>query len=51
MQQKNRIETASSRYGTSSMRTQMPISGRFSTISIRLPSHIETIRPQTRPGR
>ena len=32
------------------MRTQMPISGRLSTISIRLPIHMLTIMPQNRPG-
>ena len=30
--------------------THIPISGRLSSTSIRLPTHIETIRPQNRAG-
>ena len=30
--------------------THIPIRGRFSSTSIRLPTHIETIRPQNRAG-
>ena len=36
--------------GPSASRTQMPISGRFSMTSSRLPTHIETIRPQNSAG-
>src|SRR4030095_5670256 len=38
------------RYGTVSSRTQMLIIGRLSTTSIRLPIHIDAMRPQNRPG-
>ena len=40
----------SSRYGTCTSRTQIPMSGRLMTSSIRLPSHMEAISPQKRSG-
>ncbi len=51
MQQNTKIAGNSSRYGTASSRTHSPTSGRFSTSSIKLPSHIEAIRPQNSSGR
>ena len=50
MQANATIAGKSTRYGTVSILTQMPISGRLSSTSIRLPTHIETTRPQKSAG-
>ena len=50
MQQNSRIAGYSMRYGTVSSLIHIPISGRFKTISIRLPIHMLTINPQNSDG-
>src|SRR5262245_49568079 len=50
MQQNTRIAGYSRRYGTFSNWNHSPISGRFRITSIRLPTHIEAIRPQNSAG-
>src|SRR3712207_2002184 len=50
MQQNVRMDGYRKRYGTFSSLTHMPISGRLRITSIRLPTHIETIRPQNSVG-
>ena len=50
MQQNAMMAGNRKRYGTVSSLIQMPISGRFSMISIRLPTHMLAIRPQNSCG-
>ena len=50
MQQNTTMAGNSSRYGTRNKVTQTPTSGRLMTTSIKLPSHIETIKPQNSSG-
>src|SRR5947199_2169662 len=50
MQQNSVMAGKRNRYGTVSSLIQMPIIGRFSTTSIRLPTHIDAIRPQKSCG-
>ena len=48
--QKTTIDGNIRRYGTRNSRTQIPTSGRLMISSIRLPTHIEAIMPQTSSG-
>src|SRR5438128_283923 len=50
MQQNSRIAGARKRYGTVSSFIHILIIGRLMITSIRLPTHMETIRPQKRLG-
>ncbi|MNC86959.1 hypothetical protein D3C83_26500 [compost metagenome] len=50
MQQNMRIAGKRTRYGIDRSFTQIPTSGRLRITSMRLPIHIDTTRPQKRPG-